>query len=116
MIECIKQFRSDLEIPGFTNANLLREREIERRRAGPADDSDAGVAECLWSRTQRGERAGVEPTLDGSLSIWQLWICDKIRPGDAVAAEVENGAAAERGRQWKAALDGVDSGYLPLSE
>src|SRR5206468_1410920 len=95
---------------------ILRNREIEVCQTRTAHDADAGIAKCLRGWTQRREGIRVEPTLDGSLRSRQLGIRDEVGSSDAIAAEIQNGVAADNRGQWQSALHDMNAGNLPIAE
>ena len=116
MVEGVEHLPAELDPPPVAGREVLRQREVERRHAGPAHDADAGGPERLRRRTEGRERVRVEPSGDRPLRFWQLRVADEVRPGPAFAADAEHRRAAKRRRQAEPALHDVDAGQLPAAE
>ena len=55
VVERVEHLGAELDVAPLAEDESLRQREIEVRQPGPAHDADAGVAERLRRRAERGE-------------------------------------------------------------
>ena len=116
VVEGVEHLPAELDPPPVAGREVLGQREVERRQAGPAHDADAGGPEGLRRRAEGRERVRVEPSGDRPLRFRQLGLADEVGPGPSFAADAEHRRAAKRRRQAEPALHGVDAGQLPAAE
>src|SRR5215471_2999283 len=95
VIECVEEFRAELNTALFVQLEILRQVEIEIDVSRPSHYTDTGSSEGLRRWIEGRKRIRIEPTVNCLLRRRQLGICDQIGSRLTLSAKIQDSAAAQ---------------------